>query len=126
MLAFRHFSAVPMNAIHVIHPYRYEGLWVFDDPAVGLVREPFVAGADVMIDRMVEGIPDADGGFTLIFSAGKFPGFQHEVVRRREEFEGHWYSSEELGLEGWLCPALFNYFETAPERLYIQVKPKPK
>jgi hypothetical protein len=24
--------------------------------------------------------------------------------------------------EGWLCPALFRYFETAPERLYIEVR----
>jgi hypothetical protein len=35
-----------MNSIHVIHPYKHAGVWAFDDPAVGLVREPFVAGAD--------------------------------------------------------------------------------
>ena len=34
-----------MNTIGVIAPYKYEGMWVFDDPAVGLVREPFVTSA---------------------------------------------------------------------------------
>jgi len=42
-----------MNAIAVIAPYKYEGMWVFDDPAVELSREPFVAGIDTMIDRLV-------------------------------------------------------------------------
>ena len=40
-----------MNAIIVIHPYKYEGMWVFDDSKVGLVQEPFVSGADTIIDR---------------------------------------------------------------------------
>ena len=42
-----------MNAMMVLFPYKYEDMWVFDDPRVGLVQEPFVAGADTMIDRVV-------------------------------------------------------------------------
>ena len=38
-----------MNSLNLIIPYRYEGMWVFDDPRVGLDKEPFVAGADTMI-----------------------------------------------------------------------------
>jgi hypothetical protein len=59
-----------MNQIIVIHPYKYEGQWVFDDEAVGLRREAFVAGADKIIDKMVEieNIPNAAHGFTLLFS----------------------------------------------------------
>jgi hypothetical protein len=57
-----------MNAINVIAPYKHHGMWVFDDSRVGLVKEPFVAGADTMIDRVVADIPDAERGFTLIFS----------------------------------------------------------
>jgi len=30
-----------MNVVSVIFPYRLEGVWVFDDAATGLVREPF-------------------------------------------------------------------------------------
>ncbi|WP_299624292.1 hypothetical protein [Pelagibius sp.] len=39
-----------MNALRVIHPYKTEGVWVFEDEAVGLVQEPFVSGADTVID----------------------------------------------------------------------------
>jgi len=33
-----------MNAINLIVPYRYEGMWVFDDARVGLDKGPFVSG----------------------------------------------------------------------------------
>lgn len=111
-----------MNSILAVHPYKHEGLWVFDDERVGLVKEPFVAGADVLIDKMVEGIPTAGSGVTILFSARTFPGAQHEFVWRREESGGNWYYSPEYGLEGWLCPALFKYFDKAPEQIFAQVK----
>ena len=113
-----------MNSLMAIHPYKASGVWVFDDPAVGLVQEPFVSGADDIIDCMVEEIPDAESGVTLIFSAGPFPGHQHEFARRREESGGHWYHSDEYQMEGWLCPALFKYFDAAPEKLYVEAKKK--
>ena len=112
-----------MNSILVIHPYKYHDEWVFDDDRVGLVREPFVGGADTIIDRMVEQIPDADKGITIVFSAQPFPGAQHEFTWRREESGGNWYYSAKYDMEGWLCPALFKYFPKAPERIYAQVKP---
>ena len=36
---------VTSNSILVITPCSHNGLWVFDGPNAGLVREPFVAGA---------------------------------------------------------------------------------
>ncbi|HEX2475791.1 MAG TPA: DUF6717 family protein [Lacipirellulaceae bacterium] len=113
-----------MNSLIVIHPYKAHGDWVFDDPNVGLVQEPFVSGADVILDRMVEGIPNAAAGVSIIFSASPFPGSQHEFQWRREDSGGNWYYSSQFDLEGWLCPALFKYFERAPNKLYAQVKPK--
>ena len=110
------------NSIMIIHPYRYEGMWVFDDPGVGLEREPFVSGADVVIDRMVENIPGAESCFNLIFSASAFPGHELRLERGREDSGGYWYCSRELEMEGWLCPALFKYFEEAPDFLYAQFK----
>lgn len=112
-----------MNSINVIAPYRHHGMWVFDDPSVGLVQEPFVAGADTMIDRVVADIPDAERGFRLIFSAGPFPGHEIKLEWRREEAGGNWYYAPALAMEGWLCPALFHYFEAAPREIYVQVKP---
>lgn len=113
-----------MNSILVIHPYKYDGVWVFDDPKVGLIQEPFIAGADLILDRMAEGIPNAYAGMTVLFSSQPFPGAEYEFVWRREESGGNWYYSPKFNLEGWLCPALFKYFERAPERLYVQAKPK--
>jgi hypothetical protein len=113
-----------VNSIVAIHPYRSAGLWVFDDPRAGLVQEPFVAGADVILDRMVEGIAGAESGVTVLFSPTPFPGSQYEFAWRREESGGNWYYSPQFDLEGWLCPALFKYFDTAPERIFAQVKEK--
>ena len=113
-----------MNAIGVIAPYKYEGMWVFDDAAVGLVREPFVAGIDTMIDRLVTSIPDAERGFRLLFSPTPFPGHTVKLEWRREEYGGNWYYSPQFDIEGWLCPALFKYFDKAPRELYGRAEPK--
>ena len=111
-----------MNAINVIAPYKYLDMWVFDDPRVGLVQEPFVAGADKMIDHIVARIPNAEQGFNLIFSASPFPGHQLRLEWRRPDCTGNWYFSPELEMEGWLCPALLKYFAEPPKEIYLQVK----
>jgi hypothetical protein len=113
-----------VNSIRVITPYKYEGLWVFDDLAVGLAREPFVSGMDTMIDRLVAAIPAADRGFRLLFAPTPFPGFTVRLEWRREEFGGNWYFCPQFGLEGWLCPALFRYFDSAPPELYARAEPR--
>jgi hypothetical protein len=117
-------KAGSMNAINVIQPYWYLDMWVFDDPRVGLSAEPFVGGADTMIDRVTSDIPNAKRGFTMVFSGGPFPGHQFRLVWRREEGSGNVYHSDDLSAEGWLCPALLRYFEKRPEEIYVQVKPK--
>lgn len=116
-------SACAMNAINVIAPYRHHGMWVFDDPRVGLHQEPFIAGADTMIDKAVAGIPDADKGFVMVFSGTPFPGHQFKLEWRRAESGGDVYFSPQLAQEGWLCPALLKYFDKAPREIYVQVKP---
>lgn len=113
-----------MNSICIIVPYKYEGTWVFDDPAVGLQREAFVSGIDVMIDRLVEKIPNATKGFRLFFSPTPFPGFQVKLEWRREEYGGNWYFCPQFEMEGWLCPALFKYFNEAPTELYARAEAK--
>ena len=112
------------NSILVIVPYWYEGTWVFDDPAVGLQREPFVAGVPEMINYLVRNIPEARKGFRLTFSADPFPGFQRELKWVRREVGGNWYRIEDPPMEGWLCPALFHYFARAPERIYVKTEPR--
>jgi len=113
-----------MNTINVIAPYRYLDMWVFDDPRVGLTAEPFVGGADTMIDRVTAEIPNAEDGFVMVFSATPFPGHQFRLECRREERGGNVYFAPELDAEGWLCPALLRYFDGGPAEIYVQVKPK--
>jgi hypothetical protein len=113
-----------MNNLNVIAPYRWEGMWVFDDSRVGLEKEPFVSGADDMIDVLVSDIPKADAGFRLIFSGAPFPSHQIVVEWRREENGGNWYYSPSYDMEGWLCPALMKYFDYAPARIFIRAEPK--
>lgn len=120
----RRWAVDSMNSMFVIHPYRAEGMWVFDDARAGLVQEPFVSGADLIIDRLVEGIPDAAAGFTLLFSASPFPGYQAQCDWRRAEHGGNWYFCHQIEREGWLCPALFKYFDAAPGQLFVQCKPR--
>jgi len=113
-----------MNALLVIAPYKYQGTWVFDDPAVGLLREPFIAGIDTMIDKAVADIPNAEKGFRAIFSASPFPGANWKLEWRRAESGGNWYYSDQFKMEGWLCPALLKYFPTAPREIYVKIEPK--
>jgi hypothetical protein len=115
-----------MNSLLVIVPYKHAGLWVFDDPSVGLRQKPFVSGADHIMDLLSENIPAAEKGFTLVFSAQAFPGYQAHFIKSREEHSGVWYSWPERNVEGWLCPALFKYFPSAPQDIYVRASAKAR
>ena len=120
-------SQKPMttNSLYALKPYRHQSAWVFDDDKVGLVAEPFVLGIDTMIDRLTESIPDAANGFRLIFSTSQFPGSMAEIQWRREEANGNWYYTPTYNIEGWLCPALFKYFDEAPKTIYVKAEALP-
>jgi hypothetical protein len=109
------------NAIFMIAPYWYEGTWVFDDPTTGLVREPFISGVPELINEIVRDIPDARLGFRLTYAAVPYRGFKHKLKLLRDEYNGSWYGLEGTSIKGWLCLALFKYFDRGPEHLYVQV-----
>jgi hypothetical protein len=119
-----------MNEINIIFPYKHHGAWVFDDPEVGLRKEAFVSGADVVIDMLVTGlmIPKAGRGFKLIFSANPFPNYDIRLKWKKKEFSGNTYVvSGAAGMpkmEAWLCPALLRYFKKAPKEIYAKAQPK--
>jgi hypothetical protein len=114
------------NSIMVLKPYKWEGMWVFDDDQTGLVREPFVAGVPQILERLLEqqgiALEEAEKGFRLIFSAIPFPGHQLSAKRVGEEGGGTWYEESVSTARGWLCPALFRYFATAPDKLFIRAE----
>ena len=102
----------------VIRLYKNAGIWVFDDDATGLVREPFVAG----IPEIIETIVGTAQAFTVVFSAEAFPGSKHVLTCERCEGGGFWYRHNVTDQEGWLCPALFKYFAQAPLEIHLDVR----
>lgn len=108
-----------MNAIHTIAPYKWNGQWVFDDESVGLVKEPFVAGADTLIDKISDGATSC----VMLFSEFPFPGADHKIKKLGKGIGGGTdYYHEGLDHRLWLCPALFKYYPKAPKNIYIQIK----
>ena len=109
------------NAIQAIMPYQWAGTWVFDDPHVGLVKEPFVLGIPEMIDVMVADIPNAEDGFRLNFSVTRPPTLEdtHHLKLMAQEGGGGWYRDVETRMCGWLCPAMLHYFPFFVAELFI-------
>lgn len=110
------------NSIMVIAPYWFNGTWVFDDPTVGLKREPFVAGVPEMIDVLAKEIPDAKAGFRLLFSAQRFPGTQKTLTWIRGDSLGNYYRLDDPPMEGWICPAMFKYYKTPPKAIHVRAE----
>ena len=122
------------NAIKIITPYKYNDQWVFDDDRVGLEREPFVNGADTLIDAYFAkiGKPDCDR-FNLAFSHANMGGrFDISLSKLHDDYEvvgdtmigGATYMCPEVDNHiAWLCPALLCYFDTPPISLYCKIQP---
>lgn len=110
------------NAMMIIFPYRLHNTWMFDDEPLGLVQEPFVSGAPEIIDILVQEISNVDEGFNLLSSALPFPGYQAELIWVKEEYNGNWYRPNQVNKEGWLCPAMFKYFDETPKKLYCKAE----
>lgn len=108
-----------MNSLYSISPYRSGSSWVFDDPARQILAEPFVAGAD----QIMEFLSGGRDTFTIIFAEYAFPSVNHHLAWLREESGGNIYRHEESGIEGWLCPVLLVYFPVPPQRIYLHLLP---
>jgi hypothetical protein len=108
------------NSIYSINPYKYEGLWVFDDKRVELVKEPFVMGIPEMIETILIKKKMLKNNFSVLFSSSGFPDPDIILEKQSAELGGNWYFSKELNSRGWLCPALYLYFKKAPKSLYIK------
>jgi hypothetical protein len=107
---------------YTIYPYfepSYYQSWVFDDTQMGF------KGIDRMIDLMTVNIPNARSGVKLIFSDEPFSGYQVRLdwIREGNDWEkGHWYISDKLDLEGWLCPSLLLYYTVPPKHIYVLIE----
>lgn len=118
-----------MNQINYIMPYLSNGQWVFDDSVKQLDKEALVGGMPEIIGLACAefNIKDPHLGFGVLFSASKFKGHQFSLKWVEGDGTGNTYLYNRNGItqEGWLCPALFKYFDKAPKEIFIQVRSIP-
>lgn len=111
-----------MNSLFVIRPYKYYGQWVFDDADKGLNREALVAGIDEMLNIWEKQLHASNKGLVITFSEHYFPGINFCIDWVRQDVVGNWYESKIFGFQGWLCPALFKYFNQAPKQIFAKIE----
>ena len=112
-----------MNSIFRILVRLVDGLWVFDDLKFGVKEQPFVFGSDLILVKMVAGVDEELDRVNILFSSIPFPGSEHCLKFVREETEGFVYLWEDEKLQGWLSPALRNYYPQPPPKIYLQLLP---
>jgi hypothetical protein len=119
-----------MNAINYIHSYVHKGAWVFDDFSRELDKEPFVAGADLLLDVMADNDGNRKEGQTcgFYFGATPIPDWNVQLkIHSKDGNDGTFYTVDlpELGKQDegpiWLCPALLKFFEDSPENIYVKI-----
>lgn len=121
-------SALTGNVMNMIFPWKEGANWIFDDPARGLVREPFVLGIPEMIDEIVELLGLTGEKVKFIFSKNEFPQYHAYIEKTRDEAGSAWYKVGKSNIgelsdnEGWLCPATLLYFEAMPDRIYLRIE----
>jgi hypothetical protein len=78
---------------------------------MALVIEPFVYGAETIIDVETSRTPNDDREFLAFFSTSYFPDAQIMLQWVREDGGGNVYRLSKKGMEGWLYPAPLWYFQ---------------
>ena len=130
-------------SVMTLYPYLYhDTCWVFDDPETGLKEEGFVRGASEMMSLLIAAkqIPNAERGFALSFSDQSFDQDVELNWLSAEQAAkalsqpvsglpatGNWYSGIVAGekMVAWVCPALYEYFETAPQKIFVKAEKLP-
>ncbi len=111
------------NSIHRVLVRAVDGLWVYDDASFGVKEQPFVFGADLILEKMVAQVEGEGDQLNLVFSSVPFPGSEFCLGFVREETEGFVYRWEEKNLQSWLSPSLRNYFPEPAPKIYLQLLP---
>ena len=111
------------NSIYRVLVHAVDGLWVYDDENFNVREQPLVFGVDLVLEKMVEKVEGIGDRLNLVFSCIPFPGSEHCLKFVREETEGFVYRWEDEKLQGWLSPALRNYYPQPPLKIYLQLLP---
>ena len=106
--------------------------WVFDDADVGLAQEAFVAGMDVLIDKLTEDFENHGyDGFNFSMRA-EFPVdgcscvelVHNEALHHPLLGYSHYYSCELINRRVWLCHNLYRYVNIVPQVIWVCAKEK--
>jgi len=114
------------KTINAVKLYKLNDLqWVFDDPSKNIWQEAFVNGADTLIDIII-GKYSSNNNYVLLFSDKPFQDSVKIYLNRHQDKDPktngtHW-TQKNLNRQLWLCPTLFDYYETTPQNLYFSVK----
>ena len=110
-------SRILNNAVIAISPYKIEGgIFAFDDPNTGLIREPFIGGANKYLHQWA----GENESCTIAFSYNPIPNYDVKLNLQDSDMQLGSNYVDEQGYLVWLCPALFRYFTTAPDKLYVK------
>ena len=120
----------PTNDVYAISAYFHDGFWVFDDESRGLDKEPFVEGADILMDHMSGRVTDkSKDEVRFYFAKSPLPGFDVKLTKYKVDgYDGTYYFVDfpafDIQKEGpiWLCPALLKFFNKAPKNIYVKIK----
>ena len=108
------------NQINVLHIFKENGVWMFNDEEIGLFKEPFVSSMGDIIEMFVDGRDK----FKAFISHS--PIHQGTLILQRIEdgMDGLYriYDNDPSSVIGWLCPALLKYFEYYPKFIYVKIK----
>jgi hypothetical protein len=125
--------------IYELTLYRHQGCWVYDDPEHDRIAEALVLGASEIVDMLqIRHLPHrfSDRGRELRqrirveFSDAPFSdAIRLDHVRSETlpapvpgtaGMDGDWYRMGDH--EGWLCPALLDFFPEPPAALYVRLR----
>ena len=89
-------------------------------------KDEYSVGNDLLDEqhkRLIEAVNELNGGAALGEVLATLRQYGDEHFRTEE---GMLEASDypDLDMEGWLCPALFKYFDAAPAHIYPQFKQK--
>lgn len=107
------------SKVYKITPYLWGAFLVFDEKEHGLEKEPLIEGVPEILFELCDKHKVKKQVFNLYFSEAPFTDYQLQATRAEEQGGGYWYVAGDK--RGWLCPALFCYFEKAPDNLYFKV-----
>lgn len=121
------------NAVKFIQLYKKGTTWGFDEPLLGLVFEPFVAGASEVIQDMIDNLEHLTNKDTpSICFAEDMPDYDFKVYLK-EDFGTNasytYYRNNEpneaenaFKMDLWLCPCLSMYFNPSPKTICVKFR----